>query len=1243
MKKLTVYFFAIAALLLLFKAGCSDINRTGVQDQVEGIKSVVPAQGPYGARVLIGGKGFTNDPEVLFNGVQAEIESANDSTILTRVPLEANTGPVEVIAGQDILSGPTFTIDSTRSLFLIIDEIRPSTGRYRDTMYIAGSGFDPVPEENEVYLNEIRSAVLESSDSLLVTTVPYASASGLIMVVANQDTAIGPRFELLRHQITDIDPTSGRVGTQVRINGLDFSDQISENSVFFNGVQAEILESSTSQILTSVPLEATSGPVSVAVRRDTVEGPTFSVQELQILEVAPLSGEVGTDVLISGNGFSPNIEENTIQFNGVEAPVLSASETELQTQVPEGATNGIITVIVNGVTVTGPEFIVEIGAPVAVIESFCLGLDCGFTGTSSSDPDGEIVSYDWNFGDGFTAKGDTVSHTYEAEGSYDVELVVTDDSGKTDTTVQPIDVVLPQITAIDPISGPIGTEVTITGTGFSDIAGGNAVGFTSGETIVAGEIVSESTTQLVAVVPTDATTGPVYVAVGENYITEGPVFTVEQTSEPKTLEVVVSTDGPAGDGYTLSVTGQDARFVEPNSSTLYTGILENEVSVELTGLGNNCTVDGENPRLVNLNNPDNAGFTAFNVTCTGPAPTIENITPVSGTTGTQVTITGSNFSATASENIVTFNGARAELNSASATELVAFVPFDATTGPVEVTVNGQTATGPTFTVITTGRLEVNISTTGTSIDPDGYGLILDGGAASAVNVNDFVAYDDLSEGSHSIELTDIASNCFITQDRTNPYDVSVTAGDTTVTNIDVQCDALAPDITGISPTSGTTGTQVTITGSNFSATASENDVQFNGVRAELNSASSTQLVAFVPASATTGPVTVTVNGQTATGPTFTVITTGTVEVSISTTGVDLDPDGYNLYLDKGDAVPVGINDLYTYSSVPEGSHTLELTDIAANCTISNGTPNPNTFEVIAGQTSQINYALSCEEIIIPEKILFRDDEVYMMDPDGANVVPLTKTGDFLRVKSPVLSNDGSRIVYMELGDIPNIVIMNSDGSNAKKFQIETFSSPRYPAWSPDDQQIVFVGTINGSSEIFVMNSDGTNLTQITKTENINEDYVHWSPVSNEILISYREQTGTYTYEYGLILMNGDGSNRREITQTPGIYSYGRISPNGKEIIYTDRPGDCFQIFRMNIDGSNIRALTSQNELNCEVINGLDWSPDGSQIVLQSRPSSTTDSEISIMPSDGSASPKIISNTPSHPASLSEPTWGIFKK
>jgi Tol biopolymer transport system component/PKD repeat protein len=1843
MKKLTVYFFAMVAMLILFKAGCSDINRSGLQEQVDGIKSVVPAQGPYGARVLIGGDGFTSDPQVLFNGVEAEIESASDSTILTRVPLDASSGPIEVIAGQDILSGPDFTVDSTKTLFLSIDGIRPETGRYRDTIYIAGSGFDPIPEANEVYFNELRASVQNASDSLLLTTVPVGASSGLITVIANQDTAIGPNFELLRHQIVEIDPTSGRIGTQVRITGSDFSDIGSENRVFFNGVRSEILESSSSQIITSVPAEATSGPVSVAVRRDTVEGPAFSVQELQILEVAPISGEVGTDVLISGNGFNPNTNENSIEFNGVSAPVISASETELQTQVPEGATNGPITISVGGLSVTGPEFTIEAGAPVitsveplsgaigdqvtisgsnfsadtsivtvlfneteseiidateteiltqvpqgavsgpitvsvngktttgpefevittgtlivdistsgsdidadgylltigagdgirtqvndtvsrsglkegtydillgdietncylnqdlpnprtatieagatttvefyvtcegvneppvasftvsctnltcdldasestdpdgsiatfewilgdgntgtgqllshtyetsgtysvdlnvtdnegatnsisqevtvtipeitsvsplsgvpgsivtilgsnfssiasennvqfsgvraelnsasetelraivpsnattgpitvtvdgytaqgpeftveevqqpktlevvvstqgtlqdengytlsvtgqddrivkpndnvmysdilensvqveltgvaencvvegnnprtvdlnnsdnagyteftitcsapepsitsidptsgttgtevvitgsnfsstasdnivefngvraelngatetelralvpgtatsgpvtvtvnditangpeftviqtgsievntltsgsdldtdgytlsieglsdqsigindtkllnalptgsylvelsgiasncqlseelpnprtldvsantttrttyslscstpndppaAVIESFCLALDCGFTGTSSSDPDGTIVGYDWNYGDGNVASGDSVTHSYTSEGSYEVELTVTDDNGATDTAIKTIDVVLPRITGIDPTSGPVGTEVTITGTGFSDIAGGNTVGFTSGETIIAAELISESTTELIATVPSDATTGPVYVAVGEDYVTEGPVFTVEQPLEPKTLEVSVTTEGPTGDGYTLLVTGQDARFVSANGSTTYTNILENEVSVELSGLGDNCTVDGENPRLVNLNNTDNAGFTAFNVTCTGPAPTIESINPTSGGYGSSVIITGTNFSTTFSENNVQFNGTRAELNSVSTTEIDAIVPWGATSGPVTVTVNGRTATGPDFTIIEPKTLEVITSSTGSDLDSNGYTVSVTGQLQNDIAVNDTLFYSEIFENQVEVELTGVAQNC--TVDGNNPRTVNLDNVDNAGSTVfNVNCVSMAPQINNINPTSGATGTEVVITGSNFSSVASDNNVQFNGVRAELNNASETELRAIVPGSATTGPVSVTVNGQTATGPTFTVVTTGTVEINITTSGIDLDPNGYELFLDKDGPTQVGINENHIFSAVQEGSHTVELTDIASNCSISNATANPFPFSISAGETQQINFDITCDQIASVEKILFRgglnDSEIYMNNPDGSEVVALTKSGS-TSVYNPAISNDGTKIAYIQGGDIPSLIVANSDGSNPKSITPETITGPRYPSWSPDGNQLVFVEDKGITKDLFIIDADGSNLTQITKTENLAEDYVHWSPVNDQILFSQRAPS---TGNRVLVVMNIDGSNENVITSTPRFYGYGRISPSGKEIIFTDRPGDCFQIFRANIDGTNVRELTSEAELDCAAIDVIDWSPDGNQIVFQSRLGASTYS-IRTMPSDGTATSVIISNTPGHPSYLYSPTWGELKQ
>jgi PKD repeat protein len=84
------------------------------------------------------------------------------------------------------------------------------------------------------------------------------------------------------------------------------------------------------------------------------------------------------------------------------------------------------------VTVTAPN-----QKPVARFTANGSALTYAFDATSSSDPDGTITGYTWNFGDGATATGPTASHTYAA-GTYTVTLTVKDDKNATDTATKSV-------------------------------------------------------------------------------------------------------------------------------------------------------------------------------------------------------------------------------------------------------------------------------------------------------------------------------------------------------------------------------------------------------------------------------------------------------------------------------------------------------------------------------------------------------------------------------------------------------------------------------------------------------------------------------------------------------------------------------------------------------------------------------------------------------------------------------------
>ena len=76
--------------------------------------------------------------------------------------------------------------------------------------------------------------------------------------------------------------------------------------------------------------------------------------------------------------------------------------------------------------------------PTAAFTSTSIGSSAAFDGSGSTDGNGTIISYAWDFGDGTFGSGATPTHVYQTSGTKTVKLTVTDNSGGTDTISQAV-------------------------------------------------------------------------------------------------------------------------------------------------------------------------------------------------------------------------------------------------------------------------------------------------------------------------------------------------------------------------------------------------------------------------------------------------------------------------------------------------------------------------------------------------------------------------------------------------------------------------------------------------------------------------------------------------------------------------------------------------------------------------------------------------------------------------------------
>ncbi|WP_116449772.1 PKD domain-containing protein [Blastococcus litoris] len=115
-------------------------------------------------------------------------------------------------------------------------------------------------------------------------------------------------------------------------------------------------------------------------------------------------------------------------------------------------------------------------APTAAFVPTVTGMGVAVDATSSSDADGTIAAYAWDFGDQTSGTGATAQHTYAQPGTYTIRLTVTDDDGATGTRTQEVTVAqpgpAPEAFALDAFGRSVATGLGTADTGGDWTTGG---------------------------------------------------------------------------------------------------------------------------------------------------------------------------------------------------------------------------------------------------------------------------------------------------------------------------------------------------------------------------------------------------------------------------------------------------------------------------------------------------------------------------------------------------------------------------------------------------------------------------------------------------------------------------------------------------------------------------------------------------------------------------------------------------
>lgn len=353
---------------------------------------------------------------------------------------------------------------------------------------------------------------------------------------------------------------------------------------------------------------------------------------------------------------------------------------------------------------------------------------------------------------------------------------------------------------------------------------------------------------------------------------------------------------------------------------------------------------------------------------------------------------------------------------------------------------------------TTGTISVDVATTGVDIDPDGYLLSVDGGAAQVIPANGSVSWTG-GDGAHTLAISGLGFNC----DLTAPVAAAnVTLGETTRIAIGASCSPyLRGAIVYASEEFGFPEIMVMRADGSRRARLTSDQVSYT------NPAVSPDGQAIVVESrlggSWSGLYLLDRFGQSR---------TKIVDRPAGVGGAAWSPDGTKLAIV---AFITGPNGDYGRIFVVgrDGSGLRQVTPETTNFTVDQSPSwSPDGTRIFYSHFGELS----------------------VINADGTGATSLGVSG-----QQPALSPDGRQIVFMTyVSGVTTIMIADASGANVRPLTTPPAGGDQMPRWSPDGRRIVFQRVEGGTSHLYVMMADGTGVTKLSAATQA-EYSASWSP------------------------------------------------------------------------------------------------------------------------------------------------------